>query len=113
MNDKNNLLCPLTEALKVIGGKWKPIIISHLRKSPKRFGQLDALIPKISRKVLTTQLNELVKDELLTRHSYAESPPRVEYNLTEKSKELIPIFQKMTEWGMYLVEKNNENKHDA
>lgn len=97
--------CPLTKALSIIGGKWKPIIISHLQKSPKRFGQLDALIPKISRKVLTTQLHELVRDELLVRHSYAESPPRVEYSLTEKSKELVPIFQKMAEWGMYLVNK--------
>ncbi|WP_405399966.1 winged helix-turn-helix transcriptional regulator [Maribacter sp. Asnod2-G09] len=110
MKEKNLQNCPLTQALLVIGGKWKPIIISHLRKSPKRFGQLNALIPNISRKVLTTQLQELVRDELLTRHSYAETPPRVEYRLTEKSKELVPIFQSMSEWGMYLVEKNSENK---
>ena len=103
MKYENHQQCPLTQTLSVIGGKWKPIIISHLRKSPKRFGQLDAIIPKISRKVLTEQLNELVRDKLLTRHSYAESPPRVEYHLTEKAKELIPIFQDMANWGMYLV----------
>lgn len=101
-------LCPLTQALAVIGGKWKPIIISHLRKSPKRFGQLHALIPKISRKVLTSQLKELVRDELLTRHSYSEIPPRVEYSLTGKAKELVPIFQAMADWGTYLVEKQNQ-----
>lgn len=99
--------CPLTQALKVVGGKWKPIIISHLNKSSKRFGQLDALIPKISRKVLTSQLNELVNDELLSRRSYAESPPRVEYSLTAKSRTLIPIFQSLAEWGMYLVENTD------
>jgi len=109
MSEKNHKNCPLTQALSVIGGKWKPLIISHLRKSPKRFGQLHALIPNISRKVLTSQLKELVGDELLTRHSYAETPPRVEYRLTEKSKELVPIFQSMSEWGMYLVEKNSQN----
>lgn len=117
MKYSNQESCPLTQALRVVGGKWKPLIISHLRKSPKRFGQLDALIPKISRKVLTTQLTELVKDELLTRHSYAESPPRVEYKLTEQAKELVPIFQQMAEWGMYLVEKNlkttNKIEHNA
>ncbi|APD07219.1 putative HTH-type transcriptional regulator YdeP [Flavobacteriaceae bacterium UJ101] len=107
MSEKNHENCPLTQALIVVGGKWKPIIISHLHKSPKRFGQLDALIPKISRKVLTSQLQELVRDNLLTRHSYPETPPRVEYRLTEKAKELVPIFQAMSEWGMYLIEKKN------
>jgi len=109
MSEKNHQNCPLTQALSVIGGKWKPLIISHLRKSPKRFGQLHTLIPNISRKVLTSQLQELVRDELLTRHSYAESPPRVEYRLTRKSQELVPIFQSMSDWGMYLIEKNVQN----
>ena len=116
MSEKSHQNCPLTQALLVVGGKWKPIIISHLRKSPKRFGQLHALIPKISRKVLTSQLQELVRDELLTRHSYAETPPRVEYRLTEKSRELVPIFQSMSAWGMYLVEEDkqkDENKNDT
>ena len=109
MKDKNHQLCPLTQALSVVGGKWKPVIISHLRSSPKRFGQLDALIPKISRKVLTTQLNELVKDKLLLRHAYAESPPRVEYQLTEKAKELVPIFEAMAHWGMYLIKTDMQD----
>ena len=99
--------CPLTAALAVIGGKWKPLIISHLRRSPKRFGQLDALIPKISRKVLASHLSELVHDNLLVRQAYAESPPRVEYRLTEKAKELVPIFEAMAEWGIYLVVDEN------
>jgi DNA-binding HxlR family transcriptional regulator len=104
MPEKNHQNCPLTQALLIVGGKWKPLIISHLQKSPKRFGQLDALIPNISRKVLTTQLQELVRDELLTRHSFPEIPPRVEYRLTEKSQDLIPIFQSLSKWGMYLIE---------
>lgn len=97
--------CPLTAALKVIGGKWKPIIILSLRKSPKRFGQLDYLIPEISRKVLTSHLTELVEDQLVTRQSYPEIPPKVEYSLTDKARELVPIFQAMRDWGRYLVEK--------
>ena len=68
---------------------------------------------------MTSHLQELVRDELITRHSYAETPPRVEYRLTERSKELVPIFQSMAEWGMYLIEKNikddrmDEYKNDA
>ena len=97
--------CPLTMSLSVIGGKWKPIIIANLDKSTKRFGQLDATITGISRKVLTTQLNELVNDKLVVRKAFAETPPRVEYSLTAKGKELIPIFKGIAKWGSYLVEK--------
>jgi len=98
--------CPLTAALRVVGGKWKPVIISNLRKSPKRFGQLDYLIPQVSKKVLSSHLMELVKDELITRHAYSESPRRVEYQLTEKGRELVPIFDAMAEWGTYLVDQD-------
>lgn len=97
--------CPLTMSLSVIGGKWKPLIIVNLDKSKKRFGQLDASITGISRKVLTTQLNELVSDKLVERKAFAETPPRVEYSLTVKGKELIPIFQGIANWGSYLVEE--------
>lgn len=96
--------CPLTAALKIVGGKWKPIIILNLGKSPKRFGQLDYLIPDISRKVLTSHLSELIEDGLVIRKSYAEIPPRVEYSLTDKGKELIPIFKNLGDWGRYLIE---------
>ena len=97
--------CPLTMSLGVIGGKWKPLIIANLDRSKKRFGQLDASIMGISRKVLTTQLNELVNDKLVVRTAFSETPPRVEYSLTEKGKELIPIFQGIAKWGKYLVEE--------
>ncbi len=95
--------CPLTAAIKVVGGKWKPIIILNLRRSPKRFGQLDHSIPGASRKVLSAQLSEMVNDGLITRHSYQESPPRVEYRLTDKGRELVPVFEGLADWGRYLV----------
>lgn len=99
-----NPLCPLTQALSVIGGKWKPVIIYQLNRSKKRFGQLHLAVVGISRKVLTSQLNELVRDGLVRRTSYAETPPRVEYELTDKGKALIPIFGSIADWGNYLVE---------
>ncbi|MGK0493709.1 MAG: DNA-binding HxlR family transcriptional regulator [Maribacter sp.] len=101
----SNPTCPLTQALTVIGGKWKPLILYRLHGSNKRFGQLDATIPGISRKVLTSQLNELLRDRLIERRAYPESPPRVEYSLTQKGKELIPIFGSIATWGKYLVEE--------
>jgi DNA-binding HxlR family transcriptional regulator len=95
--------CPLTAALKVVGGKWKPVIIINLGRSPKRFGQLDYVIPDISRKVLASHLAELVEDKLVVRKSFPETPPRVEYSLTEKARELIPILKAMGDWGKYLI----------
>lgn len=104
MDKKDINKCPLTAALRKVGGKWKPIIILNLRKSPKRFGQLDYLIPDISRKVLTSHLAEMTEDELIVRTSFAETPPRVEYSLTEKGRELVPIFESLADWGRYLVD---------
>lgn len=89
----------------MIGGKWKPLIIMSLNRSSKRFGQLDAAIPHLSRKVLTTQLNEMQRDGLVERIAYAESPPRVEYKLTDKGRELLPIFTDMAVWGKFLVKR--------
>ena len=97
--------CPLTAALGVVGGKWKPIIILNLRKSSKRFGQLDHAIPQVSRKVLASHLAELVEDNLIIRKSYPETPPRVEYSLTKKAEELVPLFKALGDWGKYLLEE--------
>ncbi len=110
MKSCSNPLCPLTQALTVIGGKWKPIIIYQLYRSPKRFGQLNVAIPGISRKVMTSQLNELLGDGLITRHAYPESPPRVEYQLTDKGRELIPIFSSIADWGGYLVQEYKKSE---
>ncbi len=57
---------------------------------------------------MISQLNELVKDKLVTRHSYNESPPKVEYELTDKARELIPIFNDLYKWRMYLMEDENK-----
>lgn len=102
---EGNCKCSLTQALGVIGGKWKPLIVYQLDKSAKRFGELDANIIGISRKVLTSQLNELVNDNLVVRTAFAETPPRVMYSLTPKGKELIPILKSIAKWGSYLVEE--------
>lgn len=69
----------------------------------KRFGQIDYSIPKASRKVLSSQLSEMVEDGLITRHTYQESPPRVEYQLTERGEALVPIFKNLANWVQHLI----------
>lgn len=94
--------CPMTYVMGVIGGKWKPIIIYTLRNGKLRFGQLAAHIPTISRKVLTEQLKEMEKNNLITRKQFNEIPPRVEYTLTKYGTELLPIFNQLNDWGARL-----------
>lgn len=101
-----NIECPITAMLELIGGKWKPIILYNLTSGTRRFGQLDVRIPGISRKVLTEQLRQLEKDGLITRKEYNEIPPRVEYSLTELGESLSPVFKEMASWGKEHVLEN-------
>lgn len=91
--------CPIVHTMTYIGGKWKPIILGRLVNGAVRFGKLAVQIPDISRKILTEQLKELEEDGLVIRYSYNEKPPRVEYELSEIGKTIIPILVAMTEWG--------------
>ncbi|MGN8056053.1 winged helix-turn-helix transcriptional regulator [Pedobacter sp. 22163] len=91
--------CSLTRSMGIVGNKWKPIIVYVLQKRKVRFGQLDALIPLITRKVLTEQLKELEDDGVIVREAFSEIPPRVEYSLTEKGLELLPILNSIILWN--------------
>lgn len=85
--------------LDVIGGKWKVFILYHLLENKKRYNELRRLIPGISQRMLTLQLNQIEKDGIIHREIYPEIPPRVEYSLTECGKTLRPIILQMSEWG--------------
>ena len=91
--------CAMTRAMATLGSKWKPIIIHTLNTRKLRFGQLSALVPLITRKVLTEQLKELEEDGILFRESFSELPPRVEYSLTEKGLALLPVLASVCEWN--------------
>ncbi|MDJ1499623.1 helix-turn-helix domain-containing protein [Xanthocytophaga agilis] len=90
--------CPLVKAMTALGSKWKPIIVCVIRDKKVRFGQLAAIMDVISRKVLTDQLRELEADGILIREEFKELPPRVEYSLTQKGLDLLPIFSLLEEW---------------
>jgi DNA-binding HxlR family transcriptional regulator len=100
MNNKvENNLCPFTTTIALIGGRWKSIILYMLSDHTRRFGEIAARMPSISRKVLAEQLKELEADGLINREQFKEIPPRVEYSLTELGKSLRPIMNDMAIWG--------------
>lgn len=91
--------CPVTTTLSVIGGKWKPIILSIIKEDKKRFGEIKKTIPKITQKMLTQQLRELEEDGIVERKVYPIVPPKVEYSLTKYGRSLFPILDAMATWG--------------
>ncbi|WP_277345842.1 helix-turn-helix domain-containing protein [Paenibacillus sp. HB172176] len=92
--------CEKELTLSVIGGKWKLIILWHLGKEgPQRFSELQRLLPKITHKMLTSQLKELMEDGIIHREVFPEVPPRVEYSLTALGETLLPILEMMYAWG--------------
>jgi len=91
--------CPITSAINVIGGKWKPVIIWILMNGSKRFGELHKTIPGVALKVLSRHLKELEADGIITRKAYPEVPPRVEYTLTSKGKALQGIMDLLVDWS--------------
>lgn len=91
--------CPITATIDVIGGKWKPIIIWVLMDGPKRFGDLHRNVPGMALKVLSRQLKELERDNIVDRKVFPEMPPRVEYSLTKKGKSLSSIMHALSKWS--------------
>lgn len=91
--------CPVTFTMNVIGGKWKPIIMSRIKIGINRFGILQRSIPTISKQMLTAQLRELEEDGMIDRKIFAEVPPRVEYTISKKGDEIFPILDEMIKFG--------------
>ncbi len=100
-------VCPVGVTVGMVGGKWKIAILWELSKKTRRFCQLQRDLPGgISQAVLTTQLRELEKAELVNRKVFREVPPRVEYSLTGLGQSFVPVITHMGEWGRdYLLKK--------
>jgi len=91
--------CPVKATMDIIGGKWKPIILYYLKDGIKRFGELQRLIPHITKKMLTQQLRELERDKIIERKVFHQVPPKVEYSLSKYGKTLKPVLELMANWG--------------
>ena len=90
---------PDARALDLVGDKWTLLIIRDLAAGPRRFVELQRVLPGISTEQLRSRLNRMVADGLLTRQRYREVPPRVDYELTERSRQLMPVLGALAQWG--------------
>lgn len=99
---------PVERALKVISGRWKPVILYHAFDGPRRLSELKRMVPGITQKVLIQQLRELEEHGLIRREIFAEVPPRVEYTTTELGLGLEPILLALCKWGQHHAEVQNE-----
>lgn len=89
----------MAAALCILGDKWSGFIIRELTAGPRRFGALEQALTGISPRTLSQRLDSLEAQAVISKKVFAESPPRVEYTLTAKGEELIPILQSMVAWG--------------
>ena len=101
--------CPMNLTINILSGKWKIAILWHLLRGTIRFNELQRLLNNITQKTLTMQLKELERDGIIYRKVYPESPPRVEYGLTNIGESMHPILSSMCEWGKDYKKLMNEN----
>jgi DNA-binding HxlR family transcriptional regulator len=90
---------PDARALDLVGDKWTLLIVRDLAGGPRRFVELQRVLPGISTEQLRSRLNRMVADGLLTRQRYREVPPRVDYELTERARDLMPVLGALARWG--------------
>lgn len=92
--------CTVSIAMDLIGGKWKAVILYHLKDTDKRYSELRRDIPAITEMTLSLQLKQLENDGLLLRTVEGKKPPiKVVYSLTDFGKSCVPLLNAITEWG--------------
>lgn len=98
---------PVELALDKIGGKWKMPILWRLKDKTWRYGELRRSFERsnapITHQMLTRQLRELEADGYLLRTAYPEVPPRVEYTITEKGRQALPLINALRDYGLRLM----------
>lgn len=91
--------CSTSLTMRYIGGKWKAAILMHLLEK-KRYSVLRKELPMVTERTISLQLKELEQDGLISRTVYTSKPPlKVEYELTELGRSLIPVLEAISEWG--------------
>jgi DNA-binding HxlR family transcriptional regulator len=91
--------CAVAACAEIIGAKWTALLVHDLSEGPRRFSQLERSCAGISPRTLSERLRAVEDEGIVERHSYPESPPRVEYELTQKGESLLPIIDAMREFG--------------
>ena len=103
-------LAALLDTIYVIGGKWKmPIIFALCKANQLRFRELERNVTGITSRMLSLELKEMELNKLITRTVYPETPVRIEYEITDYCKTLVPMLQSMVDWGMLHRQKIRED----
>lgn len=95
----DDTICPVARTAEIISGKWTLLIIRDLASGVKRFHQLERSLHGISPKTLSERLRTLEEEGIIVRQTFAEVPPRVEYSLTEKGRDLVNVIESMRRYG--------------
>lgn len=93
-------LIPVKDALDVIGGKWKLLILISIAEGNLHFREIERSIPKLSTKVLAKELKELEINKLINRAVIDDFPVRIEYTVTDHAKSLRPVIEELQKWGL-------------
>ncbi len=91
--------CPVEVSMDVLGGRWTTVVLAHIKESPRRYSELKRLIPDISEKMLAQRLRELEAVGIISRTVLNDTPPHVEYDLTDNGRSLGPALQALYDWG--------------
>jgi len=102
--------CSVEEAMQLLGGRWRLLLVSYLLDGPKRFNELRRDIPNISQRMLTLDLRALEEESLVKRTVYPTVPVKVEYELTPDGQRLVPVVTVMKEFGLWLKEKRSDSQ---
>ncbi|MGG5208621.1 winged helix-turn-helix transcriptional regulator [Chryseobacterium sp. MIQD13] len=101
--------CTVSLTMDLVGGKWKAVILYHLKDEPKRYNELRKELATVTEMTLSLQLKQLEKDGLVFRKVFGKKPPiKVVYSLTGLGKTFIPVLDAITEWGNQVVLDNGE-----
>lgn len=101
-----NLGCPVARTAQIMGNKWTPLILRDLADGQKRFSELERSLNGISPKTLSERLKKLEDSSVVKRTCFAEVPPRVEYELTEKGHALLPVIESMRQFGIAWIQND-------
>lgn len=89
----------VASAVKILGDKWTALLLLDMAEGQQRFCEFERSLPGISPRTLSQRLDNLVEHKIITKKAFAESPPRVEYKLTKKGQDFIPVLRQMAAWG--------------
>jgi DNA-binding HxlR family transcriptional regulator len=110
--ERRDVFCGVHAAAQLLGDAWTLLLVRDLAKGPRRFKELEASTG-ISPRVLTDRLRSLVAQGIMTRKMFAEIPPRVEYQLTEKGKDILPIIDALRAYGVRWLKPEASNEPDV